>query len=75
MLHKGLEPRLMKALCLAPLSNYHHVIILPLLMQYLRNDPQLIMTAESAHREHLPKRTSKGRREHKEVMKAFKRQF
>ena len=35
MLHKGLEPRLMKALPLASLSNYHHVIILQLLMQYL----------------------------------------
>ena len=35
MLYKGLEPGLTKALRLAPLSNYHHVIILPLLMQYL----------------------------------------
>ena len=35
MLYKGLEPRLMNALRLAPLSNWHQVIILPLLMQHL----------------------------------------
>ena len=29
MLHKGLEPGLTKALRLAPLSNYHQVIIIP----------------------------------------------